>query len=52
MGRTKCTKNEKYRQTRIKGGQRAVRKGFLLSIVSFISCHIKAKRLSCIEAEE
>ena len=40
-----------YSQTRIKETHRAVRKEFLLSIVSFISCSIHVESLSCIKAE-
>ena len=42
----------RYSQTRIKETHWAVRKEFLLSIVSFISCPIHVKNLSCIKAVE
>ena len=41
-----------YSQTRMKETHWAVRKGFLLSIVSFISCPINVESLTCIKAEE
>ena len=40
------------RQTRIKETHCAVRKGFLLSIVSFTSCLINVESLTCIKSEE
>ena len=42
----------KYSQTRIKETHWAVRKGFILSIVSFISCPINVESLICIKSEE
>ena len=45
-----CSKNNC--QTRIKETHWAVRKGFLLSIVSFISCPINVESLTCIKSEE
>ena len=44
--------NIHYSQTRIKETHWAVRKGFLLSIVSFISCPINVEGLTCIKSEE
>ena len=41
-----------YSQIRIKETHWAVRKGFLLSIVSFISCSINVESLTCIKSEE
>ena len=41
-----------YSQTRTKETHWAVRKEFLLSIVSFISCPINIESLSCIKSEE
>ena len=42
----------KYSQTRIKETHWAVRKEFLLSIVSFISCPFNVETLTCIKSEE
>ena len=41
-----------YSQTRIKETHWAVRKEFLLSIVSSISCPINVESLTCIKSEE
>ena len=45
-------KRIKYSQTRMKETHRAVRKEFLLSIVSYISCPINVESLTCIKAKE
>ena len=44
--------NYMYSQTRIKETHWAVRKGFLLSIVSFTSCPINVESVTCIKSEE
>ena len=41
-----------YSQTRIRETHRAVRKEFLLSTVSFISCPINVESLSCMKVKE